>query len=244
LKTPECVLWDSSNEAIYVSNLNLNPRKKDGNGSIGKLNIKGEIIDAEWVTGLSSPKGMALIKNLLWVTDIDELVCINTQTAKIIKKLSIPGAGMLNDISSDKAGIIYFTDTDKNAIYKLENDSVILITNKAMTAPNGILVDSGKLLVAFSGSSDFAYIDMVSGLKNVLVTGINKGDGIAKIKENEYIVSDWFGELFYITDNKIQSLLKTSDQKINSADIDYVASKKLLLVPTFFHNTIRAYTLE
>ncbi len=245
-KTPESVLWDSKNKVIYVSNLNLNPRLKDGNGSIGKINTKGKIIKAEWVTGLSSPKGMTLINNLLWVTDIDELVCIDINSGKIIKKVSVPNAKMLNDITSDNKGVLYFTDTDGNAIYKLDGDLITLITNQGLSAPNGLLYDAGRLLLASGGSStDFAEINIVTGAKTVIVTGINKGDGITKIKKNQFIVSDWFGELFYISPNKTRhSLIKTSEQNINTADIDYIASEKLLVVPTFFKNRILAYKLE
>ena len=244
-KTPESVLWDAKNKVIYVSNLNLNPRIKDGNGSIGKINSKGEIINAHWVTGLSSPKGMTLIDNLLWVADVDELVCININSGKIIKKIVVPNAKMLNDVTSDNKGVIYFSDTDGNAVYRLKNDSITLITNQGLSAPNGLLYDSGKLLLASAGSTDFSEINMTTGVKTLITKGINKGDGIAKINKNEYIVSDWFGELFYIgPDGSRHSLIKTSDQKINTADIDYVASEKLLVVPTFFHNRIMAYKLE
>ena len=154
-KTPESVLWDSKNQVIYVSNMNLNPREKDGNGSIGKISIKGEIISAEWVTGLSSPKGMTLIDSILWVTDVDELVCINVNSGKIVKKITIPNAGMLNDMTSDDKGVIYFSDSDNNAIYKLQDDSITLISNQELSAPNGLLFDSGRLLLASMGSSDF-----------------------------------------------------------------------------------------
>lgn len=244
-KTPESVLWDSKNEVIYVSNLNLNPREKDGNGSIGKINSKGEIIQAEWVPGLNSPKGMVLLDNKLWVADIDEMVCIEVNTGEVVKKITVPNAGLLNDLTSDNMGAIYISDTDSNAIYKLENDSITLISNQGLSAPNGLLFDSGRLLLASMGSTDFAAVDLVTGVKSVIATGVNKGDGIAKINKNEYIVSDWFGELFLISpDSTKQSLLKTSELKINAADIDYIASKKLLLVPTFFKNKIMAYKLE
>jgi outer membrane protein assembly factor BamB len=244
-KTPESVLWDSKNKVIYVSNLNLNPRLKDGNGSIGKINSKGQVINAEWVTGLSSPKGMTLVGHLLWVADVDELVCIDINTGKIIKKILVPNAKMLNDITSDKNGVIYFSDTDGNAVYKFKNDSISLITNQGLSAPNGLLFDSGRLLLASAGSTDFAELNMDTGAKTIIAKGVNKGDGIAKINKNQYIVSDWFGELFYISPiGTRHSLIKTSDSKINTADIDYIKSDNLLVVPTFFHNRIMAYKLK
>lgn len=188
---------------------------------------------------------MVLLDNKLWVADIDELVCIEVNTGEVVKKITVPNAGLLNDLTSDNMGAIYISDTDSNAIYKLENDSITLISNQGLSAPNGLLFDSGRLLLASMGSTDFAAVDIETGVKCVIATGVNKGDGIAKINKNEYIVSDWFGEFFLINpDSTKQSLLKTSELKIYAADIDYIASKKLLLVPTFFNNKIMAYKLE
>jgi hypothetical protein len=39
-------------------------------------------------------------------------------------------------------------------------------------------------------------------------------------------------------------LLDTRADSVSAADIEYIASKNLLLVPTFFKNTVRAYTLK
>jgi len=39
-------------------------------------------------------------------------------------------------------------------------------------------------------------------------------------------------------------LLDTTPQEINAADIDYIPSKNLLLVPTFFDDRVMAYELK
>ena len=36
-------------------------------------------------------------------------------------------------------------------------------------------------------------------------------------------------------------ILDTRQDSLNAADIEYIKSKNLLLVPTFFKNTVRAY---
>ncbi len=60
-----------------------------------------------------------------------------------------------------------------------------------------------------------------------------------------YIVSDWEGEIFMIgPDNNAVSLLRTKDTGYNTADIEYVPEMKLLLVPTFFKNSVIAYKLD
>ena len=44
--------------------------------------------------------------------------------------------------------------------------------------------------------------------------------------------------------NRSQKLLDTKDQKINAADIGYIESQELLLVPTFFDNRVVAYKVS
>jgi hypothetical protein len=39
-------------------------------------------------------------------------------------------------------------------------------------------------------------------------------------------------------------LIDTTNQKINSADIEYIEGKQILLIPTFFDNRVVAYQVE
>ena len=43
LRTPESVLIDRERNVLYVSNVNLNPWEKDGNGFISKMDMDGKI---------------------------------------------------------------------------------------------------------------------------------------------------------------------------------------------------------
>ena len=48
-KQPESVVFDRAAGAIYVSNVNGDPMKKDGNGFISKLGPDGKVMTIEWV---------------------------------------------------------------------------------------------------------------------------------------------------------------------------------------------------
>ena len=91
-KNPESVLPDPGGEFAYVSNVDGQPTEKDGKGFISKISLKdGTVIAPQWATGLNGPKGMALVKGRLYVSDIDRLVEIDTETGKIVA--SYDGAG-------------------------------------------------------------------------------------------------------------------------------------------------------
>ena len=92
LKTPESVLFDTKNEVFYVSNINGKPLDKDDNGFIAKMGPDGTIIKAKWIKGLHAPKGMYLDGHMLYVTDIDRFVIIDTKKASIVKTIRVEEA--------------------------------------------------------------------------------------------------------------------------------------------------------
>ncbi|MCU0461018.1 MAG: hypothetical protein MUF36_03215 [Bacteroidales bacterium] len=85
LMVPESVIYDEKRDVLYVSNLNYEPRLKDGNGFISRLNTNGEILNLRWIEGLSSPKGLAIVDDTLYTADVDELIVIDINKGQIIK---------------------------------------------------------------------------------------------------------------------------------------------------------------
>jgi outer membrane protein assembly factor BamB len=245
LLTPESVIYDKKRDIFYVSNLNFEPRKKDGNGFISKIGKDGKIVNLRWIEGLSSPKGMAIVGDTLFSADVDEVVAMDINNGTIIKKIPIEGAKMLNDITSDNAGDLYITDSDANLIHFYSKGKISVWYKDQLNGPNGLLWEPGRLLVASQGGQDFASIDTGSGLWSFLTGNIGRGDGIAWTGiPGYYIVSDWEGEIFMIgPDNNAVSLLRTKDNGYNTADIEYVPEMNLLFVPTFFKNSVVAYKL-
>src|SRR4051812_22417171 len=72
-KNPESVIVHKDH--LFVSNTGekLDPTTKDGDGYISMLNRKdGKMIEEKFISGLNSPKGMYVKRNVLYVTDIDK----------------------------------------------------------------------------------------------------------------------------------------------------------------------------
>ena len=243
LKAPESVLFDKARNVIYVANINGMPTDKDKNGFISKLSVDGKIETLEWVKGLDAPKGMGIYKNKLYVTDISKIVEIDIEKGKISKTYSVPGAKFLNDITVDTAGVVYFSEYEANKIYTLTNGKVAVWLDKDLNKPNGLLIESNRLLVAFSGSNDFKSYDLATKTATGIATEIGAGDGVAYFgKPNHYVVSDWNGTVYLIEPNGNKNIvLDTKADKIQSADIDFIPETSTLLVPTFFNNRVVAY---
>jgi len=244
-KTPESVIYDTKREVFYVSNVNQNPWEKDNNGFISKMSKSGEILDLEWIDGFSGPKGMAIVDNILYVADLDELALIDIDKEEIQEKIIVDKAEGMNDITPDGKGGVYMSDSPAGKIFQYSNGVITEFMADAPGRPNGLFVDQGKLFTAFSSASEFVNYDISSKEKTIVASGIGAGDGVTPTNEdNTFLVSDWNGEVFVIgSDGMKQSLLNTKDQGRNTADIWFIPEENLLLVPTFFDNRVMAYKM-
>ncbi len=239
LMTPESVLLNDG--TLYVSLIDGQGGEKDGKGGIAKVGTDGQIIDANWVTGLSAPKGMGITGGKLYVTDLTDLVEIDLATGKILQKMPIEGAAGLNDVSVGGDGTVYFTDKNTGKIHTLK-DGQIATYHEGIDNPNGVLAVSDGLLYTESGK-----LQKIDAQKNVttLGEGMDKStDGIEEVSPGEYLVSCWAGEIYDVKDGTATKLLDTKDMKSNTADIGYDAAKKIVYVPTFFKNSVVAYQLK
>ncbi|MDH5476526.1 MAG: hypothetical protein OEX22_12590 [Cyclobacteriaceae bacterium] len=246
LTTAESVIYNSNADILYVSNINGTPLQKDGNGFISQVDMDGNIIVEKWVTNLDAPKGMGIFNGKLYVTNITQLVEIDINDTEITNRWEVEGAVFLNDITIDKEGTVYFSDSNTNKIHVLKQGNVSeYMASDRLASPNGLYIEQDRLMLATMGSSSFGYIELSTKEFIIKTDSIGAGDGVAPMGDGGYLVSNWNGEVFHVngeTWNKT-SLLRTVEDAIQSADITYVIDKQMLLVPTFFNNTIIAYRL-
>lgn len=243
LNTPESVLYDAGNDVIYVANIGGQPSVKDGNGFISRLSTSGKIIDLKWITGLDAPKGMGIFKGKLFVTDITDVVEIGVAEGKILKRYHAPGSEFLNDISVSPSGIVYISDSQKGFIYKLESGKIEKWI-EGLEGVNGLYCLGRDILLAGTKNSVVQILTTNKRFSD-LISGTGSIDGLISCGKNSYLFSDWSGSVYKATVNGGKELImNTSQAKINAADIDYIPSKRLLIVPTFFDNRVMAYELK
>lgn len=241
LKTPESVLFDAKGEILYVSNIDGAPDGKDGKGSIGKVGLDGKIIATDWVSGLNAPKGMGLYKGKLYVADLTEVVVIDVSKSEIVQRIPVEGAVFLNDITIDKNGVVYVSDSRNFKVYRIEKGNVFKQLEN-LQGPNGLLSVGNDLMILDRGSM----VKLENGTLSKLAEGMDPStDGIEMVKPNEYIISCWSGIMYYVdaAGNK-QTLLDNRPIKSNTADIGYDAKKRIVYVPTFYKNMVVAYELK
>ena len=241
LTTCESVLYDQDQDVLYVSNINGAPDGKDGNGFISKVSMDGKITDPYWAKGLDAPKGLGLSNGKLYVADIDKVHEIDTKSGKITRTYTVEGAKFLNDISIDSMGKVYISDSSGGSIYTIENGN-LSTWMEDLDGPNGLFAEEGEMLMALWNNKSLNSIDPATRQVTLRTDSIENPDGIEAIGDGAYLVSSWNGMVHHIDSEWNGTLvLDTREDSISAADIEYVKSKNLLLVPTFFKNKVMAY---
>lgn len=108
LAGPESVI--KVGKRLFVSNLK--------GGFISEIALDGKFIRREFQkTLLKSPKGLAVIENTIYVTDITRIVGFNIKSGEQVFEFSVPEATFLNDlcvIDNNRLGV---TDSKTNKIH-------------------------------------------------------------------------------------------------------------------------------
>ena len=253
LMNPESAVFNEAHNIIYVSNVNGAPNDKDGKGFISRVSPDGGLIKLHWVQVLNGPKRMAIHKERLYVSDIDQLVEINVATGEIMQSYDTPGAQFLNDVTATPDGTVYVSDMVTDNIHRLHQGNwSVWLHEPALNSPNGLLYAGDRLLVASWGSAEIGQQGngalLAVSLQDKSILSESKEafghlDGLEQGLDGSYYVSDWSAGLIYrVKRDGHHELLLQLDQ--GSADIAYIAKKDTLLVPMMRENTLHAYKMH
>jgi sugar lactone lactonase YvrE len=256
-KMPESVVYDEKRQKIYVSNINGGPLERDGNGSVSVLNADGSNVTVDWVEGLSSPKGMDLFGNKLYVADVGDLVVIDVDSGEITARYPAPSSKVLNGLDVTEDGTVYVSDWLGSKIYVLKDHKLELwLEDAKLNLPNGLFAADGYLYLGTWGQNPKAdFTTDTSGtflrvsLKTKKIETLNAGtpwmnlDGIHKVSKKEFFLTDFIkGELLVMsTKGKIKETHKLASP--SAADFFYIKEKNLLIVPYLMGAKIAAYEL-
>jgi sugar lactone lactonase YvrE len=245
LKVPESVRLDAKRKVLYASNIDGEPWADDKKGSIAKLGLDGKVIAAEWVTGLSAPKGLELSRDGKWLyaADMGGIVVIDIKKQKIKEKIAIPEGVQLNDLAGDGKGTLYVSDSKGRKVYAVKGGKAsVYLDETVLKGPNGLLVHEGRLYVLDNNSLNEVQPD--KSLK-VLATGMEGGpDGLEHVQGDEFLVSVWRGAVWYVKGSEKELLFDGKAVGTSTADIGWDPKTRIVYVPTFFKNSVIAFKVE
>ena len=241
LEVPESVKYYEEGQCIFVSNIVGSPANKDGVGFISKLSLKGEVIHLKWIEGLDAPKGMAINDGVLYVSNINELVIIDIEQAKIVKRIPHVEASFLNDVTITHNNEVLVSDSGNACIYVLKDSKLeVWLQSEAIKGVNGLFAEEDYVLVGTNNR--ILKVEVASKTHEVFVETTGQVDGIESDGKGGYYYSYWEGEMYYFKPSHDPvKLLDTQADNIQSADIAYNPHTGEVLVPTFFANQVVAY---
>ncbi|MBK7351848.1 MAG: SMP-30/gluconolactonase/LRE family protein [Gemmatimonadetes bacterium] len=256
--TPESVLWDAEQQVWFVSNINGSPLAKDGNGFISRLTADGVVDSLNFVLGgrggvtLHAPKGMALVGDTLWVTDIDAIRGFNRRTGALVAAVELGSqAKFLNDAVTGPDGTVYITDTgmgmdEKGNFLHPGPDRIFALKGRAATVaaegdwlerPNGIAWDGANnryLVVPFGGNALLGWVPGAA-TGDSLAAGPGMQDGV-EILNGQTLVTSWTDSTVFVMDAAGAKKLITG---VNSpADIGVDQVRGLVAIPLFLENRV------
>ena len=251
--TPESVLHDTDADVYLVANINGPSAEKDGNGFISRVSPEGEVLELRWIDGtqpgvtLNAPKGMAIVADTLFVTDIDCVRRFHRVTGEPIREdLCLEHASFLNDLVATDEGNLYFSDsgTDQSpgAVYLLRhtadvpNEVVLtdgtMLKGEELGGPNGVFADSRGLYVATFDSGELFRVTPGGERLQLLPPSDMQLDGIISLADQGFLISSWGDSTVYWihSDGTVSPLIENLDAP---ADIGYDAFRNRVLIPLF-----------
>jgi sugar lactone lactonase YvrE len=253
MDSPESVYYDAGSGFLYSSQIGGDAAAKDGNGRIVKFTLDGKAVNTNWITGLNAPKGMRAYRGTLFVVDIDEVVAIDIAAGKISSRVKTD-AKFLNDLATASDGTVYATDSFQNRVYVVRDGvASVFVESPRLELPNGILVDGSKVIVATDGrparggggtpGSLFAIDRATRDITQVTTQPIGTPDGLESDGRGGYVVADvGGGRIFHVGANGDVRQLRQLDRQ--PADICFIPSRGLLVVPHLGLNRVSAYELS
>jgi hypothetical protein len=261
LSTPESVLYDADADRYLVSNINGKPDAKDNNGFISVLSPDGTVTTLKWIEGgkdkvkLDGPKGMGIVKGVLYVADISTVRMFDLKTGAPKGEIAIPGSTFLNDIATGPDGKVYVSDTGvkagasgfeptgTDAVYVIDKGHAkALAKGKELGGPNGLLVTDKGVIVLGMGSGEVYLLDDKGKMQNASKPPTGMLDGVVALGDT-LLVTSWQGAAIYkgTLGGTYEEVL--SDQK-SPADIGYDTKRGRVLVPHFLEDTVEAYEIK
>jgi sugar lactone lactonase YvrE len=230
------------------------------------LNADGAHLDSvPFITGTSpaitlhAPKGMALIGDTLWVTDIDAVRAFNVVTGALVTSIDLAPlqATFLNDAAAGPDGNVYITDSGiafdaSGNVSHPGKSRVFVITGRTArqavelpreSAANGIAWDAGRgawLLVGFNSPNVFLWAPGTDSVV-VLGSGPGGGDGLAILSDGRALYTSWADSSLTFFGNGNSTTMRKG--LAAPADIGYDAARNLVAVPLFTSNRVELWRI-
>lgn len=258
--SPESVIADRDGKRFFVSNMGekLEPSAKDGDGFISELKPDGVIVNRKFLprTGvLNSPKGMAIIGQTLFVTDVDRVVGFDLSTREQVFEIdfSAEKTVFLNDLTVFDDKTLFVSATDTGKVYKIslgEKPSFTLL-QEGIAGANGLYYDrdNDRLFVVGFGDGKRAngelWVIYLRDNQHKKLTGpLGLLDGVALVQDRRIYFTDWVAfdkpgilRVYDLMTGELSSI-KLSEDVRGPADFYYDSRSNAIWLPKMMEGKV------
>ena len=252
---PESVRYDPDQDVFFISNVNGGMSSKDGNGFIMRVSAARPDTGLVFVRSgqggvvLNAPKGLAIIGDTLWVTDIDVVWGFDRHTGAPVAMVDLRplSARFLNDIAAAPDGSLWLTDTgievDPRGRIPVGGDRIfrigaghavtVVAEGDSLHEPNGITWDAARrkwVVLPFQDLQSYIFLLDSTGMTRLpVMPGRGQFDGVEALPGRKLLVSSWGDSAVYlVTDSSSRRLLTGL---VQPADIGVDTKRGVLAVP-------------
>lgn len=263
-RRPESVAYYAAEDVYLVTNINGSPDLADDNGFISKISPEGELLELKWLDGtrpevhLDAPKGTAIVGDILYVADMDNVHRFKLPGGKQLSSVNIKGSVFLNGLTTGENGSVYVSDsgmtwsvgeggfvsTTTDAIYQVHQDSTysVVYQDKDMGWPNGLIKhENGEMTVVTYGTGEAFRLDKSGKRHNLPKPPSGALDGLVEMEDGSWITSSWSGKAIYRYKDGNYSIVL--DKVQSPSDIGYDPKRNRLLIPLFMVGKVLIYPL-
>jgi sugar lactone lactonase YvrE len=262
---PESARYDPTRDQYFVSNVNAHATAADNNGFIALVGPDGQVVDRRFIAGgqngvtLHGPKGMALVGDDLWVTDVTTLRRFNRRTGQpgAAVDLAPHGALFLNDVTAAPDGTLYVSDTSlvfpptgnptrgkTDRVYRVTPAGAvsIAIADARLEGPNGVFWDARAnhlLIASIMGKNIYRWSD--GGGLQLQAAGPGGYDGVERLDETTILVSSQdLPGLMTLTASGLTPLIPNVS---DVADIGVDTKRRRVAIPRLDPNVVEIWQL-
>ena len=238
---PESAQYDPDTGYVFVSEA-----LPDGQGKVMLLDTDGNIVDPDWLTGLTWPKGLIIENGLVYVATDKDLVVANAATGEVVATYTADAGASLNDVTMAADGSVYVSDLNQAAVWRLKDGVFeMFVSDPTLVSANGIRINDDKLWLATFDQGVLYEIDLETKAISQVLDGVQAFDGVIEIEPGIWLMSSFNGQIrMYNEEDGSLTSIYSNLFNHNAADIGYDPASQTIFVPTFSSQGVFALQLH